>query len=487
MDFISCFGSDFTFRLNTLWADTLSELQEDENVSFEIHSIAGALPKEVLAMYVKNGCSGVSCIVYRFVSLERIALLNSEALRKLIRKFDKQTGQVNRSINMLPALYSSSLALGLPHLLDAIGVLRELIDIEEHRMQSDVSSDTLSSQDATLSRRADEIEWLRDNVKSLSSSDLTAVVAHRGFHNVDDKSDNRPLENTLNSFEQIWTAGLSLCECDVALTRDEKIVMAHDDCFKRLALCESCDISGKRVSELTLSEIFSLNLKSGNRPPLLIDCLRSAAAIGEHSKLIVEIKPGNSEIVAPLVRLFERHLGLLSHVEVIMSFDLFIIDNVSCELAASMPNSLGRRASSMNSMKGFHSEARFASRGSVSFIGGFTTYPKSHKIPHFLLVTRTKSSSKPGSTYCVVSVRDLSPVDGWLDSSNIDGVYLEYEPEMLEPDGQLAMLDLSKKCKVGVWLLANRDPDKLSICRRLVDECGVHYFNTDFPYDFFYT
>lgn len=473
--------------MSTLWVETLVEIQDDFNSSLELHSVAGALPKDVLTKYVKSGCAGVSCIVYRFVSLERISLLNSEALRKLIRKFDKQTGKITQSISMLPALYSSSLALGLPHLSEIIETLRKLIETEDQLMQSDISTDTLSSQDAATTRRADEIEWFRDNVKSLHNSDFNTLVAHRGFHNVDDKFDNRPLENTLNSFEQVWTSGLSLCECDVALTRDEKVVMAHDECFKRLALCESCDISSKHVGDLTLSEIFALNLKSGNRPPLLIDCLRSAAAIGKHSKLIIEIKPGNSEMVTPLARLFQRHCDLTPHVDVIMSFDLFIIDSVSSELSASLPLSSSSRCSTRSSMKGFHSQARLGSRDSVSYSRSCNSILESFRLPYFLLITQKEPGKSPGSTFCVVSVKDFSPIDGWLLSSNIDGVYLEYEPGMLEPEGKRAMQVLAEKCVVGVWLLGNRDPDTLSVSRRLVEECGVSYFNTDFPYDFFYT
>ena len=70
----------------------------------------------------------------------------------------------------------------------------------------------------------------------MTKEDLGSIVAHRGFHNNNDQIHNRPLENTLSSFEQIWTAGISLCECDIAMTRDGKIVMAHDETFERLAL-----------------------------------------------------------------------------------------------------------------------------------------------------------------------------------------------------------------------------------------------------------
>ena len=46
----------------------------------------------------------------------------------------------------------------------------------------------------------------------------------------------RPIENSLDAYESAWTAGVAYCECDVALTLDEYIVLAHDASLERLAL-----------------------------------------------------------------------------------------------------------------------------------------------------------------------------------------------------------------------------------------------------------
>jgi hypothetical protein len=56
-----------------------------------------------------------------------------------------------------------------------------------------------------------------------------------------------------------------------SLTKDEKLVLAHDDDFSRLALDK--DLPHKQVRDLTFRELISLPLKSGIRPPLLIDVL----------------------------------------------------------------------------------------------------------------------------------------------------------------------------------------------------------------------
>lgn len=72
-------------------------------------------------------------------------------------------------------------------------------------------------------------------------------------------------------------------------------------------------------------------------------------------------------------------------------------------------------------------------------------------------------------------------------SNGIDGVYLEFEEEMLTPEGREHMLRLAESYTVGVWMLKPRDPDALSVAKILVDECGVSYVNTDFHRKFFST
>ena len=81
------------------------------------------------------------------------------------------------------------------------------------------------------------------------------------------------------------------------------------------------------------TELMSCPLKSGARPPLLFDVLRSAAAIGDHAKMIVEIKAGNTEAGPALARMFLRHPNLMDHVAVVMSFDAFIMHNFRREMA----------------------------------------------------------------------------------------------------------------------------------------------------------
>ena len=73
----------------------------------------------------------------------------------------------------------------------------------------------------------------------------------------------------------------------MALTADDKLILAHDENFVRLALDKDDPLVHKNVRELTYREIMSLPLKSGVRPPLLFDVLRSAYVIGGDAKMVV--------------------------------------------------------------------------------------------------------------------------------------------------------------------------------------------------------
>jgi len=93
-------------------------------------------------------------------------------------------------------------------------------------------------------------------------------------------------------------------------------------------------LANRTVRDLTFKELMSLPLKTGARPPLLFDVLRSAMAIGGDAKMIVEIKAGNTEAGPALARMFVRHPQLMEHVAVVMSFDAFIMHNLRREMAA---------------------------------------------------------------------------------------------------------------------------------------------------------
>merc|ERR1711862_1022951 len=93
--------------------------------------------------------------------------------------------------------------------------------------------------------------------------------------------------------------------------------------------------------------------------------------------------------------------------------------------------------------------------------------------PKLLLLTVNEPSSN-SAEFCV-NVNDFSIVDSWMSESGLDGVYLEYEAEMLELRGIEAMRNLTDKYDVGVWMRAEKHPDKLSNCRSLMYDCNVSF------------
>ncbi|KAL7462621.1 hypothetical protein ACHAXS_003001 [Conticribra weissflogii] len=380
-------------------------------------AVRGALPDAALQMYVSSVPSSEAQELFSFLKdIHATALINAEALRKLVKKFDKlhnqrqknnkngkhtQQGQNHGhvenyyyemlSTTLLPEVYSSNFTMALASLEAGLTLLRVLLNIdddedallttaeenrstksnnhnnnnnneptnilqeENQRLQilaannDDIDDDLRFSAvltggylgnkkdtDAALvQRRKEELQWLRSLVlESIDPVYIPFLVAHRGFHSIHDRSDVRPLENSLMAYEAAWTNGIHLCECDIALTKDERIILAHDENFARLGMDPSSPLCNRTVRDLTFQELMNCPLKSGARPPLLFDVLRSAAAIGEESKLIVEIKAGNSDAVSALARMFVRHPQLMEHVAVVMSFDAFIMHNLRREMGA---------------------------------------------------------------------------------------------------------------------------------------------------------
>lgn len=111
------------------------------------------------------------------------------------------------------------------------------------------------------------------------------VIAHRG------DSDRRP-ENTLLAFESALAAGAELVELDVQLSRDEQVVVIHDDRVDR-----TTDGRGV-VSEMTLDELrrlsagypsrFGANYQ-GERVPTLAEVLK---LLSGRARVMIEIKHG---------------------------------------------------------------------------------------------------------------------------------------------------------------------------------------------------
>eukprot|EP00536_Pseudo-nitzschia_multiseries_P007554 jgi/Psemu1/319150/estExt_fgenesh1_pm.C_1790001 len=593
---------DFRSAREDIWQTIFSGIAAKDDDADPL--ARGAHPGNAIEIYadlsLRDGGTEAQELLVRMKDVYRAASINSEGLRKLVKKSDKnrKDGQ-GLSSTLLPLLYTSSLYTGQNMMQNAIGLLRELIargsDTTKPAFYDSNASLTGAYNDGhfnTLIKRNSEtrhqeavdirkmeVDWLKNLVRSIPPLDLLPkLVAHRGFHHIKDRNDKRPVENSLSAYEMAWTCGIELCECDIALTKDEKLVLAHDENFERLSLDARDVNSKKKVSDLTFKELISMPLSNGVRPPLLIDVLRSASAISEKSKLIIEIKPGNDVSAFALARLLIRHPDLRSSVAMIMSFDVATMHRLRAELdraalpdsrdfgtdasAQGLPIHTHRRVTSYDHF-GTMSSGWLAGMGipagvntaapipiasqtrrrdgsvDLSSIGlsisqtNLNNAPVSPQPPDRMgkgfpstnsqlnthvggdekqddePLSTSKSWEKAGNHYrgsfsmpklmlltvadvptipCELQVQynELHRVDNWLEheGSFLDGVYLQYEKEMMTPEGAACLRQLSQRFTVGIWGHAERDPDDFETFEWLVKQGNCSFVNSDLPKHF---
>lgn len=103
------------------------------------------------------------------------------------------------------------------------------------------------------------------------------IIGHRGAAGVE-------LENTLASIKRALQAGVDAVEIDVRLTKDERLVLSHDEHLSRIS------DSKAKIRELTLEELNNIPLHNGECTPLLSDVLDQL----KNSAAIVELKDEES-------------------------------------------------------------------------------------------------------------------------------------------------------------------------------------------------
>ncbi|CAJ1967422.1 unnamed protein product [Cylindrotheca closterium] len=502
-----------------LWTTVFDKISDFADLT----EVRGSHPGNALQQYVESVPPSLAQeLLSKMRQTLQASQTNSEALRKLVKKYDKHRGEGLLSRTLLPELYTSSLYAGQHMMHNSVALLRDLLQGETPDGSLDgggsQEDDTFTplirlNSEAQHEKMAEakmgEIQWLKRLVHSFKDSGLlNHLVAHRGFHHIQDKNDKRPIENSLSAYEIAWTSGIRLCECDIAMTKDEKLVLAHDENFLRLALDAADPSSSMDIGDLTFRELIGLNLKSGSRPPLLIDVLRSASAISPEAKLIIEIKPGNESAASALGRMLIRHPDLCPNVAMIMSFDAVTMHRLRSELAVidqmtgCSPTPTHSRVNSfdhfgvltMNRMEALESSmgpiGLSLSTEDLENLQDTTRHVKQatkHErlVPRLMLLTVADPPLRPCEHR--VSVDDLSSVEGWLHRPDgaLDGVYLQYEKKMLSPEGIESLRALSNKdCLVGVWAYSGKDPDDFSTFERLVNEGNCTYVNTDLPSHF---
>ena len=155
---------------------------------------------------------------------------------------------------------------------------------------------------------------------------LTArPIAHRGFHDLNDKR----WENTLSAFSAAIERGYAI-ECDVHLSADGVPIVIHDDDLRRLTGTEGF------VWQRTAAEMAQLRVGgTDDHPPTLRELLD---LVDGRVPLVVEIKgtPGHDAgLVKAVGRLLKRYEGQVA----IMSFDHWLIREFETE-APGIPGGL---------------------------------------------------------------------------------------------------------------------------------------------------
>jgi len=128
------------------------------------------------------------------------------------------------------------------------------------------------------------------------------IVAHRGASAYE-------IENTIEAFKKALELGARFMECDVRLSKDNKLVVIHDASLQRVWR-----------QDYIINELPAQELKKYKVPELseLLDLLKSPKAKLLKSKLLIEIKePGTEETLANML----KKKGVLRRVIVVSFFE----------------------------------------------------------------------------------------------------------------------------------------------------------------------
>jgi glycerophosphoryl diester phosphodiesterase len=302
-----------------------------------------------------------------------------------------------------------------------------------------------------------------------SKEDITwRFVAHRGANN--DAPDNTLLhlpENTLPAMQEAYRVGAHYVECDIHMTRDQRIVVIHDDTLERTA-------SFNPKNSGTLSrERFDAILKTPI-PELSYDDEVSQVSVGAYNikipeayhttsisplenflsqlrgdvnkRLIIELKAGDVAIVAVLQKLIERcmtELDLKPQQLVFISFDYHLIA---------------------------------ASKKVLS----------QHK--HLFLTTATPGDpdearpdpNHPGKTLGYYHlIRDKITLEKYIQmakDAGLDGLDVEYDAKLIDAD--FIRTIHASKMLCAIWTY--QKDDNLVTARRML-EAGADFINTNHP------
>lgn len=128
---------------------------------------------------------------------------------------------------------------------------------------------------------------------------MTKIVGHRGAAGL-------ALENTLSSIKIARQYGVDAIEFDVRKTKDNQVVLCHDEHLARISLADTV------LAEVDLEDIINIPLHGNNNVPLLEDAIE---ACGD-TPIIIEIKEsGMAQLVADIITAYpEKDISITTFV-----------------------------------------------------------------------------------------------------------------------------------------------------------------------------
>lgn len=157
---------------------------------------------------------------------------------------------------------------------------------------------------------------------SLKGVSAQCIVAHRGFHSADDA-----VQNSIAALDAAQRAKIDASECDVNISRDGKLIVAHGPEHR------SGD-SVVRIDQTTFDALRAMPLANGETPPTFDEYLVQASKSSD-TKLIVELKSQqNSELESTMTRLVLDELAqrTMQHEVIYISFSRHICSMIAQEL-----------------------------------------------------------------------------------------------------------------------------------------------------------
>ena len=141
-----------------------------------------------------------------------------------------------------------------------------------------------------------------------------SIVYHRGYHRLNNNDITKPIENTLEAFVEAYNNGAKLVECDIRLSKDNEIIIWHDETVN--SYTSNRKKGAKLLSELELSKIKRIKLINKSQIITLNELI--FFIYNRNIKLVLDVKTELTGIV--LANYLNKNKHFIKKIELIISF-----------------------------------------------------------------------------------------------------------------------------------------------------------------------